>query len=160
MQTYPVDIDPDQVVRWVMAECRAAPSALRISARRASEVREIQPRKELHLGDEEREDLSEVATVATLEIAPVHATDGWMLRVVVEDECGPRLPQSGADMEGEQTIDAGTFYNAFIRPGRGNATVIAEVEDAAAEGRMATLLHAIETNRHAPARGRSRARNK
>ena len=39
-------------------------------------MREIPTRKEFHLGDEEREDLSEVATVATLEIAPRHTNEG------------------------------------------------------------------------------------
>lgn len=159
MQTYPVDIDPGQIVRWIMAECQVAPSTLRIAARRTYELREIPARGELHLGDEEREDLSEIATIATLEIAPAHATDGWTLKVVVEDECGPRLAQSDTDVESEQTIDAGSFYNAFIRPDRGSATVIAEVEDAAAEARMTGLLHAIEMNQHSPARGKPRGGN-
>ena len=52
-----------------MAEQAAAPRALKTSARRVTEVREIAVRSEFRLGDEEREDLSEVATIATLEIA-------------------------------------------------------------------------------------------
>ena len=85
MQTFPVDVDPEQVVRWIRAEHEAAPSTFKITARRTMEVREIPVRKETHFGDEEREDLSEVATIATLEIAPIHARDGWLLTVVVED---------------------------------------------------------------------------
>ena len=77
METYPVDLDAGQILRWVMAEQQTAPSTFRIIARRATEVREIPARKELHLGDEEREDLREIATVATLEIAPFHSHDGW-----------------------------------------------------------------------------------
>jgi hypothetical protein len=79
MQTYPVDIDPGQVARWLKAECEVAPSTFKISARRRQEAREIPVRAETHLGDEEREDLTEIATIATLEIAPVHAGDGWLL---------------------------------------------------------------------------------
>jgi len=46
-------------------------------------VRELPAGKETHFGDEERIDLSEVATIATLEIAPSHASDdGWLLGVV------------------------------------------------------------------------------
>ena len=153
METYPVDIDPGQVARWVKAECEAAPSTLRISARRRREVREIPIRAETHFGDEEREDLTEIATVATLEIAPVHARDGWMLSVVVEDELGPRISDRGTGDETEQQIDLGTFYKEFIRPGRGNASVIAEVEDQAAKARLANLINAIETNRHGANRG-------
>lgn len=148
MESHPVDIDPGQVVRWLKAECEAAPSSLRVRVRRSREVREIPLDKETHLGDEEREDLTEIATIATLEIAPAHAGDGWLLSVILEDELGPRLCDGGAGDETEQEIDLGTFYKEFIRPGRGNASVIAEVEDEAAEARMSRLIEAIETNRH------------
>lgn len=152
MQTYPLDIDPEQIVCWVIAEHQTTPSSLKTAARRTTEVRHIPIRKELHLGDEEREDLSEVATIATLEIAPAHASDGWLLKVLVEDEIGPRGPD-GSMAIGEQQIDLGTFYSQFIRPGRGTASAMAEVENSVAEGRMTRLLDDIERNRHGPARG-------
>ncbi len=114
METYPVDIDPAQVVRWVKAEHERSPSTFKISARRSREVREIPVRREFHLGDEEREDLSEIAIVATLEIAPAHAAEGWLLRIVVEDEIGPRISDREMRNEGEQPIDLGTFYQEFI----------------------------------------------
>ena len=156
METYPVDIDPEQVAHWVKAECEAAPSTFRISARRRREVREIPVRAETHLGDEEREDLTEIATIATLEIAPVHASEGWLLSVVLEDELGPRVSNGGTAEEAEQQIDFGTFYKEFIRPGRGNATVVAEAEDPAAKAHLTRLISAIETNRHGATRGPSR----
>lgn len=148
METYPVDLDPAQVVRWIKSEHETSPSMFRIAARRSREVREIPLRRELHLGDEEREDLSEIATVATLEIAPVQASEGWSLRVVVEDEIGPRISEGGMTSEEEQQIDLGTFYHEFIRPGRGSANVIAEVDGPTARARVTGLLHAIEKNRH------------
>ena len=148
METYPVDIDPEQVVRWIKAEREAAPTTFRIAARRIRELRQIPVGSRTHLGDEEREDLSEIATIATLEIAPAHAGDGWLLTVIVEDEVGPRVFDAGAAAEDEQQIDFGTFYKQFIRPGRGNATVTAEAADPAAKARMTRLLGAIETNRH------------
>jgi hypothetical protein len=150
MRTYPLDIDPMQVVRWIMAEQQAAPSRFRIIARRTSEVRDIPVRKELHLGDEEREVLSEVDTIATLEIAPPHAADGWLLTVEVEDEAGPRLPERGPPAEGEEPIDLRRFYDEFIRPGRGIANVVAEVENDTAELRLNELISSIEKDRHAP----------
>jgi hypothetical protein len=156
METYPVDIDPGQVARWLKAECEVAPSTFRISARRRREVREIPVRAESHLGDAEREDLTEIATIATLEIAPIHASDGWLLSVVVEDEVGPRVSNGGTSSEAEQQIDLGTFYKEFIRPGRGNANVIAEAEDTAAKEHLARLIKTIETNRHGANRGASR----
>jgi hypothetical protein len=147
-ETYPVDIDPAQIVRWVKAETEAKPSDFTITAWRTAEVREIPVRKEIHLGDEEREDLSEIATIATLEIAPAHTRDGWLLIVIVEDELGPRMQYDGKLAECEQQIDFGTFYKDFIRPGRGNANVIAEVDGPMARARMTRLLNAIEQNRH------------
>lgn len=156
METYPVDIDPGQVARWVKAECEITPSAFRISARRSREVREIPVRAETHLDDAEREDLTEIATIATLEITPVHAGDGWLLSVAVEDELGPRVPNGDTAGEAEQQIDFGTFYKEFIRPERGNATVTAEVADSAAKEHLARLIEAIETNRHGTIRGTSK----
>jgi hypothetical protein len=148
MKIYPVDIEPEQIVRWIRAEQKAVPSAFVITARRRSEVREIPVRKETHLGDEEREDLSEIATIATLEIAPADVSDGWLLTITIEDEVGPRLPKGAMATAGEQQIDLGTFCKEFIRPGRGNANVIAEVTDPAAKARLTRLLNAIERNRH------------
>lgn len=156
MEIYPVDIDPVQVARWVKSECEATPSAFKISARRKREAREIPLRAEIHLDDQEREDLTEVATIATLEIAPVHASDGWLLSVVVEDEVGPRISNGSTGGETEQPIDLGTFYKEFMRPGRGNATVTAEVADPAAKQHLARLIQAIETNRHGTIRGASK----
>ncbi len=151
MQTYPVDIDPAQIVHWIMDEQKTAPSTLRAVARRTTETREIPLRKELHLGDVEREDLSEVATTASLEIEPVHVSDGWRLTILVEDEAGPRGNEKGRRaIQAEEQIDLRTFYDEFIRSGRGTADVIASVEDSAASGRLGHLLKTIERNRHSP----------
>jgi hypothetical protein len=150
MPKYPLDIDPGQVVRWIMAEHQATPSRFTITARRAAEVREIPIRRELHLGDEERGDLTEVDTIATLEIAPAHASEGWHLIVEVEDEAGPRLPEKSELVETEEQIDVRTFYEEFIRPERGVANVFAEVEDDVAEARLTQLLAGIERNQHGP----------
>jgi hypothetical protein len=150
MRIYPLDIDPGQVVRWIIEEHQAAPSRFRIVARLGSEVRDIPARTELHLGDDEREDLSEVDTIATLEIAPAHATEGWLLTVEVEDEAGPRLPEKGPLAEGEGEIDLGRFYDEFIRPERGIANVVAAVDDDAAKIRLNEFISSIEQNLHGP----------
>jgi len=149
MESFPVDIDAGQIVRWIMAEQAAAPHTFRTNARRSTEVREIPERREFHLGDEEREELSEVATIATLEIAPAHPSDGWLLTVTVEDEIGPRVSGEGAAAETEQQIDIGTFYSTFIRPERGTANVVAEVDSPSARRNLTRLLNTMERNQHA-----------
>jgi hypothetical protein len=146
MESYPVDIDPAQVVGWVKAEHERSPSTLRISARRSREVRDIPVRSELHLGDEEREDLTEIATVGTLEIAPAHAADGWLVRIVVEDEVGPRISAGEMASAAEEQIDLGAFYHEFIRSGRGRADITAEIDGPEGKARLAYLLGAIEKN--------------
>jgi hypothetical protein len=110
METYPIDADPAQILRWLTIECEAAPAAFKIDARRTREIRPIPVRREDHLGDEEREDLTEIASVATLEIAPPHKSDGWMLRIIVEDDVGPRIPDrvSSAKESNESTLRPST----------------------------------------------------
>ena len=146
--TYPIDIEPEQIVKWLMAEQNATPSLFRFAARRASEVRQVPLRPEYHLGDEEREDLSEVDTIATLEVSPAHASEGWTLTVTVEDEAGPRVTNQEASDSPEQQMDLGTFYHQFIRSGRGVATANADVRDAASERHLRELLDAILVDRH------------
>jgi hypothetical protein len=146
MESYPVDIDPVQVVRWIKAEQERSPSTFRITARRSRQVREIPARPELHLGDEEREDLNEIENVAILEVAPAHAADGWLLRIVVEDEMGPGISTGEMVSAAEQQIDVGAFYHEFIRSGRGSADITAEIEGAEGKVRLAYLLGAIEKN--------------
>lgn len=148
METYPVDIDAGQVARWAKDELELKPSTLRILARRSREVRDIPLRQELHLGDEEREDLTEVGTIATLEIAPIHMSEGWVLSVIIEDEAGPRVSLGGEAGTAEQRIDPGTFYHDFIRPGRGILNVFAAVENDTAKDHVNRLISVIETNRH------------
>lgn len=127
-------------MKWLVAEQKATPSLFRFAARRASEVREVPPRPEYHLGDQEREDLSEVDTIATLEVSPAHPSEGWTLTVIVEDEAGPRVTNQEASNSPEQRIDLGTFYRQFIRSERGIATATAEVQDAAGERHLKELL--------------------
>jgi hypothetical protein len=148
MQSFPVDIAAEQIVRWVREESEAAPYAFRIAARRANYVKDIPLRQEVRLGDQEREELSDVARVATLEVAPAHASDGWLLTIVIEDDLGPRTGSDDAAEEDEGELDLDTFYEEFIRPRRGTASVVAEVEDSAAEARIAHLLNAIQSGRH------------
>ena len=140
---YPIDIEPQQIARWLVAEQKTRPSLFRFDVRRGVEVSNIPERAEV--GDDEREDLGEATTTATLDVTPVHRGDGWALTITVEDDTGPR--PSGAEAT-EQQIDIGTFYHQFIRRGRGVTTVTAEVDGAPAERHLKELLDTILVNRH------------
>ena len=58
MPSYPLDVDPEQVVRWIMDEQRAAPSRFRILARRGAEAGPRLPEKGALAEGEEQISLS------------------------------------------------------------------------------------------------------
>ncbi|MBU3889791.1 hypothetical protein [Methylosinus sp. KRF6] len=153
MERYPVDLDCEQIVRWVLAERKIAPTKFKTMAMRETETRELPTRKEARLGDEEQSELSEVATVATLQIAPADSTAGWLLTITVEDEIGPRLRDDASGIDAEQEIGIDEFYHEFICPSRGAANVVAEVANSAAKERLRRLLEDVEINLHVARRG-------
>ena len=65
----------------------------------------------------------------------------------MEDEIGPRTESNRVDAGTERNIDLGTFYNDFIRPGRGIATVVAEVASPAGRRKLSRFLETIERDR-------------
>jgi hypothetical protein len=152
MESYPVeiDIDPEQVVRWLMVERQRGGSGLQINAWRIGEIHPLAPRVEDGLGDEEREDLSDEATVARLEVAPTHAGEGWRMVISVEAELEPFVPGEDSAEDEQEPIDLDTFYLDFIRPARGVASISAEADSAEAESHLDQLIRAIETNAHVP----------
>lgn len=154
METYPIEIEPEHIVDWVMAESRLAPHEFKVSARRAIEARELPTKNELRLGEVERDDLTEVATIGTLQIAPAHAAEGWLITIVVEDEFGPRVLDESESTEDEQEIEIAAFYDSFISPRRGDASATAEVEGPDAEEHLTRLLNDIELDRHGSSRAR------
>ncbi|MBS0518215.1 MAG: hypothetical protein JSR90_05955 [Proteobacteria bacterium] len=151
MEIYPVDTDPEQVIRWLMVERARGAYGLQVTASRISDSHGLdESQLELGLGDEEREDLSEEVTIAQLEIAPLHTSEGWRLTVSVEDELHPSESEEEEEEEEEDEIDLDTFYLEFIRPGHGTVSVIAEVDGPDGVAHLDRLLKAIETNTHVP----------
>jgi len=152
MESYPVDveIDPEQVVRWLMVERQNGATGLDIGAWRFNRRRPVEPRAEARFGDEEREDLNDEVTVAQLVITPSHVGEGWRIVVSAEVELEPIVPGEESGDVVHEPIDLDTFYLDFIRPEHCMTSVAAEVESAAAKAHLDQLLHAIETNIHAP----------
>jgi len=71
MDTYPVDLDAGQIVRWLLDQQRAGRRMLQLNASRSYLVESIPlaQQQRRRLGDEEMEDLTEVTAVGVLEIA-------------------------------------------------------------------------------------------
>ena len=155
MESYAVDADVDQVIRWLLVEQGVGIRGLQVEARRTAEMWDVPVRLEWWMDEEEREVLSEQVAIAVLEITPVPAGEGWCLKVTVEDEAGRPGDAPNGDGEGteEEPIDLATFYEEFIRPHKGTARLTADLDGREAEARLARLLSAIEENAH-PQAGR------
>jgi len=148
METYPVDVDPKQIVRWLMNEERQRDADLLVTVTRTYWRRTLRPQDDSRLGDAERDDLGESAEVGFVEVRPRHQPSLWTLRIRVADDIGPTLPEDEPVPDGEEEIDLATFYADFIKADRGLAEVSAEAESAGAKGSLTRVLEAMRENRY------------
>jgi hypothetical protein len=149
MTVYPLDVEAEQVVRWLMDQQASNGHDLEIRASRAYTMVENAREQEPTLGDEEKEDLTEVTVTGTLEVVPRHHPDGWVLRMRVEDELAPRSLDDDELPEGEEEIDLAAFNELFVLPQTGTSFVEAEAGTPEDWERFQVLLAEILTNRHA-----------
>ena len=147
METYPVDLEAPQIVRWLIEEQRRGTLGLNAVATR-SYVSEDLDNSESQQLSEDAEDLSDVLAVGVLEIRPPAARDGWALRIRVEDRLGPRLPEDEDAHGEEEEIDLATFETEFIQPERGTPEVLLDAEDAHAKARFSQVFKQMLTGEH------------
>ena len=94
----------------------------------------------------------EISEVGTLEVRPRCTPHSWVLRVRVEDDIGPRVPEDESVPEGEEDVDLVAFFEEFIKRNRGVAETMAEVGTPAAKASLRhKILPAILMDRHGPA---------
>ncbi len=149
METYPLDIAAGQVVKWLMDDAHEGGQGLRVSATRTYLKEEIQGPGEQGLGEEEREDLTEVTAVGQLEVEPAHSADGWCLRVRIEDALCARTPEDVSVSGEPEEIELSIFHKEFIVPDQGTAFVTVDAETEQAWSAFQPLLHEMERDRHA-----------
>jgi hypothetical protein len=152
METYPIDIDAAQIVRWLIDERRRGASHLNVFATRSYAVEALDENERQHLDTEDEGDLDDILAVGTLEVHPAADRNGWVLRVRVEDRLGPRLPEDEGAPEDEEEIDLEAFEAEFIRPQRGTVDVSLDAEDEAARARFAQVFGHMLRNEHRAAR--------
>jgi hypothetical protein len=147
MKTYPVDLEAQQIVRWLIEEQRRGALSFDTVASRCYVTEDLE-NSETQRFSEDAEDLSDVLAVGVLEIRPSAAHDGWVLRIRVEDRLGPRLPED-EDVPGEEEeIDLAAFETEFIQPGRGIPEVLLDAEDAHAKARFSRVFKQMLTGEH------------
>lgn len=151
MANYPVevDVDPEQVVRWLLVERQKGGTSLETRAWRVNENHPIARPLEQRLGDEDLEDISDEATVARLEISPAHA-EGWRIVISAEAEIQPIAPEEDSAEDEEEPIDLDAFYTDFVRSPRTTTTISAEAESPEAQAHLERFIHGIETDAHVP----------
>ena len=147
METYPIDLEASQIVRWLIDEQRRGALELDVAATRSYVVEEFE-RADLTQIGEDAADLNDVLAIGALEVRPRDGKNGWVLRIRVEDRFGPRLPEDEDAPDGEEEIDLQTFEADFIAPERGEAEVLLEAENAQARANFTRLLNHMLRNEH------------
>jgi hypothetical protein len=143
-----VDIEPRQIVRWLLDEERIKAFDLLVTATRSYEREELAPGEERQLGEAEAEELSEINEVGLLEVMPRKEPSRWTLRLRVTDDIGPRMPEDEPVPTEDEEIDLTTFNEEFVVADRGFTEVSAEAQDRAASAELTRLVEAIVENRH------------
>ena len=152
MTTYSIDLDAGQLVHSLRDADRRQEERLTLRATREYVARAEARSELLGLGDEEAEDLSEVAVVGRLEVAPPTEPGGWILRIRVVDELGPRLPEDQAAPDAEEEIGLAEFQTRFVLPETGTIEVEADIESPTAKQRLDRLLAEIRQDKHKSSR--------
>jgi hypothetical protein len=151
METYEIDSDAGRVVRWLRKELKADPSRFRVTGWLSREMEKIPCRRELRLGDAERQDLSEVVTHSGHRAC---RQDGGLAaqRRRRRRSRAPHI-RSGMRERAERPTDLETFYKNSSGWTGGTANVTAEPRDSAARDLLTALIDAIEEDRHDFGRG-------
>jgi hypothetical protein len=148
MASIVIDLAPEQIVRWLLDEDRRDAFDLLVNATRSYRAGELSSAERASFDDGETEGLSETCEAGILEVRPRHEPHRWVLRIRVEDDIGPRVPEDEPVSEEEEEIDLDAFYEEFIKANRGTAEVIAEVDSAAAKANIGRLLSAMMKDIH------------
>ncbi len=147
METYPVDLEASQIVRWLMEEQSRGTLQLNVTATRSFVVEAFEKADFDQMG-EDAADLNDVLAVGTLEVRPPNGKNGWVLRIRVEDRIGPRLPEDEDAPDGEEEIDLQTFEADFIKPDPDAAEVSLDVENAQGKASFTRLFNHMLRNEH------------
>jgi hypothetical protein len=148
MERIPIDLAPEQIVRWLLDEERRDAFDLLVNATRSYRVGAMSEEERASLDDTKDGELGEISEVGHLEVRPRREPHRWVLRVRIEDDIGPRLPEDETVPENEEDIDLSTFFEEFVAPSRGIADVSAEVEGPTAKASLDHILREMTTDWH------------
>lgn len=148
METYPLDLEASQIVRWLIEERRRGTLNLNVAATRSYVAEDFEDADFARISDADVTDLNDVLAVGLLEVRPQNGESGWVLKIRIVDRVGPRLPEDEDAPEGEEDIDLETFQADFIAPDPNAAEVFLEAENEEAQARFTELFDHMIRNRH------------
>ena len=134
-------------MRWLGAEKKAGRAdRLDVRATREYSAEPVADPAGAGLGGDE--DVAMLTTIGTLEVRPTGGGPRWTLRVRIEDEVGPHLPDDESVPEDAEEIDLEAFEADFVAPDSGTAFVSLEAETPRARQDFDRLLSEMLADRH------------
>ncbi len=146
MEEYPIDVLPEQIVRWLGDEQRRDPHAFHVSATREFVDTGIKDFEANGVGADT--DVDSVTAVGIVEVCPAQEPKGWQLRIRAEDDLGEHIPEDHSVEADPEEIDLETFEALFVAPGRAILDATLHAETPAARDRFQALAEAMMSDRH------------
>lgn len=143
MEPYAIDLDPEQVVKWLSDKSHLDAFNIGVRATRSYEAAELRGGKSARLSDTDLDEVNDIVEVGLLEVFPAARPSVWKISLRIEDDLGPRLPEDGSAPAEEEEMDLSSFLEEFVRSGRGISLLSAEVESTAAGRRLERVLKAM-----------------
>jgi hypothetical protein len=142
-----IDLMPRHLVDWLKADlARGGSGQLLVRATREF-VAENGPAT---AADLDAEDGIEVVTsVGVLEVAPADGQGHWVLRLRIEDELGPHLPDDGSVPDAPEEMGLEQFERCFLADGDAEGTITLEAGSPADARGFDRVLARILSDRHA-----------
>ena len=147
MTEYGLDVTADQIVHWLKDELAAGRSQkLEVRATREYLTEPVADREGAGLSEDT--EVASLTTVGTLEAKPSGGEGGWVLRVRVEDELGPHVPEDHSVPDLPEEIDLDAFDADFVAPDRGTAYIAVYAETPEAKKAFDRIFDDLITDRH------------
>ncbi len=147
MQEFPVDVAPEQILRWIKAELSDRPHEFHVAAEREFVAAEDLDRASIGIGPDT--DVASVAMVGVVEIRSAKAAEEWVLRVRAEDVVGDHLPEDHSVEDSAEAIDIETFEKLFLNPpGQSTISAVLLAPSARVVAHLSPMFEDIRKNRH------------
>jgi hypothetical protein len=147
MTEYGLDVTADQVMHWLKDNLAAGGKRM-LEVRATREYVSDPEAKIEEAGLSEDTEVASLTTVGTLEAKPSGVMGGWVLRMRVEDEVGPHLPEDESVRDLPEEIDLDAFDTDFVAPDRGTAYIAVYAETQEAKKAFDRVFNDLITDRH------------